>query len=222
MRQPTAETFLKDVAAHQMTVLHHVGIYRHLQFRKPGANSWNMWFDLVTWPGNLVIRGDMGTWMFTRLDDMFAFFSDNGSGNGPLKINASYWAEKLQNGTSGGRANAKEWDEEYFAECLLDQLKNYYSFEGEELERITQAVKDEVLCQDNRHDLMVSARDFEFDRAPADGGKFSFDSCEIPDGMEYSFHFIWCLYAIVWGIQQWDAVLEQTHGDPPIVKDSNG
>jgi hypothetical protein len=22
--------------------------------------------------------------------------------------------------------------------------------------------------------------------------------------MEYAYHFVWCLYAIVWAIQQWD------------------
>src|ERR1035438_10338294 len=69
-KQP--ESFLADVAEHAMAVMQDNGVYRHLRFRKPGSS--NMWFDLITWPGSLVISGDMGTWAFSRVEDMFAFF----------------------------------------------------------------------------------------------------------------------------------------------------
>lgn len=224
IREPSAEVFLKDVAEHRMTVLLYSGIYRHLKFKAP-KNSWNMWFELVTWPGHLTVSGDMGTWTFARLEDMFEFFRSPRE----LAINASYWAEKLRGGVHGGRESAMVYNQELFAKRLLAQLSEYYGFEGEELAEITQAVKDEVLTDDWEGAVKTAARDFthEFETGatpcPAckgvrsflcskcDGGeicrKFHFDMCEIPDGKDYSYHFIWCLYAIVWGIQQYDALI---------------
>ena len=70
MREPTEEQFLRDVAQHEMTVLHSDGLYRHVHFQQR-SHSWNQWFDLVTWPGNLTIRGDMGTWTFSRVEDKY-------------------------------------------------------------------------------------------------------------------------------------------------------
>jgi hypothetical protein len=74
VRQCTAEQFLKDVATHSMKVERDDGVYRHLKFRGPESNSWNLWFDIITWPQCLVINGDMGSWTFARVNDMFTFF----------------------------------------------------------------------------------------------------------------------------------------------------
>ena len=197
MRQPTPKQFLADVAAHQMTVRHEDGIYRHIRFKKP--NSYNMYFDLVTWPGYLNISGDMGTWTFARLEDMFEFFRCSEG----LKINPYYWSEKLKHGNYQGRDGAKVYDDDLFRERLKEQLTDYYSLEGDELRQISGALEEEVLSQDCKYDLLIAARDFNF--RFDDGRTFKFDCCELPDGEDYSYHFIWCCYAIVWGIQQWDA-----------------
>jgi hypothetical protein len=191
--EPTADSFMRDVSTHQLKVLRDDGLYRHLKFRQPG-HSWNMWFELVTWPGVLTIHGDMGTWTFSRLEDMFQFFRDD-----KLRINASYWAEKLQHGQHDGRDGARSFSEDLFKERLRAQLTEYYSLEGDQLKEVLEALQDEVLAQDNKYDLLIAARDFKC-------GDFQFDSCELPDGKEYTYHFIWCLYAIVWGIQQYDAI----------------
>ena len=68
----TEQSFLKDVAEHQMTVLRDDGVNRHVQFRRPGTIC--MGFELITWPGYLCYTGDMGTYVFRRLEDMFEFF----------------------------------------------------------------------------------------------------------------------------------------------------
>jgi hypothetical protein len=201
-RQLEAEEFLRDVAAHSMAVLLDTGMYRHLRFQQP-RNS-NMWFDLVTWPGVLTIHGDMGTWTFSRVQDMFTFFRD-----AKLRINKDYWAEKLQHGTHGGRDGAKVWDEDLFKEQLLAQLENH-DMQPEDRECVVQALRDEVLSRDGKYDLVLAARDFSCripSRESERHGQFTFDSCELPDGKEYAYHFVWCLYAIVWGIQQYDAAL---------------
>lgn len=193
--------FLANVANHKMSVKLDHGIYRHLVFRS-ASNSWNQWFGLVTWPGYLTICGDMGTWTFARVDDMFTFFRDD-----KLRINSYYWAEKLQHGMHAGRDGAKQFDQQVFGKRLLAQLSEYYSFEGEELAQATAMVQEEVL---SRHDgepqyaFLNAAADFCY--VTRDGVRWHFDTCELPDGKIYSYQFIWCLYAIVWGIQQYDAL----------------
>ena len=89
------ERFAKDVADHQMTVLMDIGVYRHLMFKKPDRSE--HWFEIVTTPGMLVIRGDMETWVFSRIPDMFNFFRGKDG-----EINADYWQEKLLAGRSIG------------------------------------------------------------------------------------------------------------------------
>lgn len=165
-----------------------------------------MWFDLITWPGCLTIKGDMGCWTFSRVDDMLTFFRSTPDDFvfGKLSINADYWAEKLQHGTHGGRDGAKVWDEESFKKRLTEQLTDYFGLEGDDLKVAKEALTEDVLRQDNKYDLIIAARDFAIDLPDRDA--FQFDPCELPDGMEYAYHFIWCLYAIVWGIQQYDAV----------------
>jgi hypothetical protein len=220
--------FLKDISEHRMTVLHEDGPYRHIRFRKP--QSINMWFDLVTWPNVLTIGGDMGTWTFSRVEDMFTFFRHRqkrlrdsrcncpvcGRLTSDLKINPSYWAEKLQHGNYTGRDGAKVWDQDTFQARLLDNLKDHFEDEPEKLAEVKAAVEEDVFRPhdgDGPHLMRHAAYEFthEFEE---DSGKsheerkrnqFQFEGMDIPSGMIYSYHFLWCLYAIVWGIQQWDA-----------------
>lgn len=201
MNLMTAEQFLADVSNHKMAVKLDNGLYRHLMLRQPG-NS-NMWFEIVTWPGRLTVSGDMGTWTFARLEDMFKFFRD-----GKMRINADYWSEKIEQGVHGGRNEAKVFSEDLFKKQLLDRLAGY-ELHPDDLAEVTEALQDEVLNQDCKYDLLIAARDFKhrFDHQPGDQRRyFQFDSCDLPSGKEYSYHFLWCLYAIVWAIQQYDAV----------------
>jgi hypothetical protein len=198
-----AGQFLRDVTKHVMTVKRDDGMYRHIRYAQP-ENS-NMWFDLVTWPGVLTIHGDMGTWTFSRVPDMFTFFRDH-----KLRVNHSYWAEKLQHGTHGGRDGARVWSDDLFRDQLRDSVKDS-GLEGDDLTAVMDALEEDVLRQDNKYELLIAARDFSCkipSRESERYGKFQFD--ELPDGKEYAYHFSWCLYAIVWGIQQYDGRDHQT------------
>ena len=202
MREPNEQDFLKEVSQHEMTICLNTGLHRHVRFSRP--NTSNLWFSLVTWPGYLTIAGDMGTWTFARVPDMFEFFRSSAPG---LHINCDYWAEKLQHGTGGGsRDLAKRFDIESWGKSVLDQLANYYSFKGAKLKEITAAVKEEVLSglgHCDQQEAYQRFRDFRFERGSRED--FCFDWSETPSGMVYSYQFIWCLYAIVWGIRQYDA-----------------
>ena len=202
-----SEEFLADVAGHRLIVLHNDGLYRHLRF-KAMQNGWHMWFDLVTWPGHLTVNGDMGTWTFARMEDMFNFFRQGDK----LTINPDYWAGKSRHGTNGGRNSCKEWDADLFRERLTKQLSEYYSYEGADLAVLTKALRDDVLGADSRCDLFIAAREFSY--RFADGRTFQFDLCELPTGEDYSYQFRWCLYGIVWGIQQYDK-LQSANAEKP-------
>lgn len=212
-REPTKEQFLKDVSAHRMGLPLNEGIYRHLRFKQPDSS--NMWFDIVTWPGFLTISGDMGTWTFSRLPDMFQFFRDS-----KLRINESYWAEKLQHGSCGGREGATVWDQDAFQDHLLGQL-SHYDFTPKKLAELTAAVKEEIFQRhdgDGAHMMRNAAYEFTYEfeedrdgrgylekiRSPRTVEKFQFEGMDLPSGMVYSYHFTWCLYAIVWGIAKYD------------------
>lgn len=220
-REPTSERFLADVENHQMTVAHEDGIYRHLRF-KSSKCGWNQWFDLVTWPGFLTICGDMGTWTFARVPDMFAFFRSSRG----LEINASYWAEKLCRGTHDGRDGAKVWDDDLFRDRVLERLEDH-DLTDEQKVFVRERFKEEIFSQSGEHFLLHAAYEFHscLDPECIELGfccnhekhrrhHFQFDSCELPDGKDYAFHFIWCLYAIVWGIQQYDALQQGTAHAP--------
>lgn len=84
----TEERFLRDVAKHEMTIVMDNGIHRNVVFKNPDGS--NMWFGLQTWPNNLCFYGDMGTFVFNRMDDMFAFFRKGVDGD-PIYINTRYW-----------------------------------------------------------------------------------------------------------------------------------
>jgi len=204
-REPTAEVFLKDVADHQMTVLLDQGLYRHLMFRAP-KNSWNHWFEIVTYPNKLVLSGDMGTWVFSRVEDMFTFFRDD-----KLRVNLSYWSEKLRNGTVGGRDHCEVYDGEYYKANIIERLDGY----GLEPEKKAKVIEElNCLDFDDEYTIIASIRDFEVDLE--DDGKyddrslrkkrytFGFQDVWEVSMKTYSYHFIWCCYAIVWGIQQYD------------------
>jgi hypothetical protein len=189
-KEPTQAQFLKDVANHEMFIKLDQGVYRHIVFQQP-KNSFVYRFEIVTTPWRLMITGDMGTWVFARLDDMFEFFRTDGG-----KINKSYWAEKLQNGTHGCSDAAKVYDGDTYKTRVLWSLDNYDLSTAKK-----RAIRRELQQWDfdDEHWIISQLRDFSFD-----GFQFQ-DIWEI-DMKTYSYHFVWCCYAIAWAIQRYDAV----------------
>ena len=220
MRQYTCteDRFLKDAAQHTMTVIRDDGVHRHLRFRKAPPAGIEYWFDLITWPGSLCIDGDMGTYVFRRLDDMFQFFRtdrDYLERRGcKLGINPQYWGEKLQ---APAPRDAEEYSADSFRQHVKQAFDNWversqpddeYSTEAERdqfhdsKEALWSTLTDDVLnCTDDGDVRSYdAARAFECAEAPG----FSMEDCWEWNCREYKFHFIWCCYAIAWGIKQYD------------------
>lgn len=205
-RQPSAETFLKDVGLHKVEILLDIGVHRHIKCRST-IHGWNQWFEVVTWPGSLAISGDMGSWVFSRTEDMFRFFR-----SGELKINPSYWSEKLQ----VGRDEAKDFSNEAFREDLLEHL-SWYGVKGERLSKLTAAIEEDIFSgNESEHELLRAAFEFSHDEVVhGEKCKFQFETSEMPSGKRWTYRFIWCLYAIVWAIQQYDSQHAALEPTPP-------
>ncbi len=201
--------FLKEIESHVMEVIRDDGLYRHIRFREPGTMMQH--FDLITWPGYLCYCGDMGTYVFSRLADMFAFFRSDRryaqeSGR-TLGINLGYWSEKLE-AVDGTRRNgsAKEYSPEVFSQIVKEKLVYWmrdYGLDRSERRELRESVEDEVLnCADEGD---VRAYDAANGFSVTIGGHtFEFQDFWEHDLTDYTHRFIWCCYALAWGIQVYD------------------
>ena len=213
-REQTEADFLKDVSEHEMEVLRDDGVYRHIRFKKPGTGC--MHFDLVTWPGYLVYSGDMGCYVFSRLNDMFEFFRTDREylqrDGRQLCINLGYWSEKLQ-AVDGSRheGSAKEFSEEKFSRAVIEDLVgwirgNAYRTTKDERRELWDAVMSEVMGADGDsggYRKQAAAHDFSH-FINNDIGNFHFQDFWEHDLTEYTFRFVWCCYALAWGILKYD------------------
>ena len=201
----TQASFLKDVATHEMHILHEDGVYRHIRFKQPGTGC--MHFDLITYPGYLVYSGDMGCYVFSRLNDMFQFFRTDRQSNDGLYINLGYWAEKLQ-AIDGNRHNshAMEFDEDAFRRVINEYRVNWMRNGGldkEQRRELWDEVENDVLAsiEDGEHAATHAAYRFAF---KAGRSVFQFDDLFEHNFNRYTFRFIWCCYALSWGVKKWD------------------
>lgn len=185
---PSRETFLVDVKNHEIDVKMDNGVYRHIVFSQP-THGYLHRFELITTPWRLMITGDMGTWVFARLEDMFEFFRTNDGG-----INLSYWAEKLQNGAHGCSKEAKVYDGNAYRQRLIDSLEGYTLTKKKRAAIIKELKSMEF---DDEHWIMHQINDFSYEG-------FTFQDVWEIDMTVYSYHFAWCCYAIAWGIGEYD------------------
>lgn len=203
-KECTEDRFLSDVKDHKITIVKDDGVHRFIRFKRPNTNSY--WFDINTWPGFLCISGDMGTYVFSRLDDMFEFFRmDDGDfnkkRNALLNINPSYWGEKLESVCC--RGGHTEFDPAEFLSRVKDHFEN---------SDVSDDLKSVLWNEIEEHVLFYSEVEYEaynaihqFSFTSDDGEKFQFvDFFDSGPTEIYTFHYIWCLYAIVWGISQYD------------------
>lgn len=190
------EQFIREIGRHVMEVIRDEGVHRHIRFRRPGTMC--MHFDLITWPGYLCYTGDMGTFVFSRLRDMFEFFRHD-------KPNLSYWAEKLQ--ASDRSDGFDEFSADEFRKAVLRRVDEYFDDElvpGEK-EELLEAVNDEVLENlewRGEHAAFQALHDFEFKG-------FRFDDWE-SQCRGYSHRFKWCCHALVWAIETYDSAAAAT------------
>ena len=204
----TEQQFLKDVADHRMMVIRDEGVNRHIRFKAPGTMMGH--FDLITWPGYLCYTGDMGTFVFSSTEDMFSFFrmeKDDWNYNrtGGLSINPRYWSEKLQGIDRNG--GFEEFDEEKFKSVVSEYRTEWIRDGGldkDDRRKLWDAVTDKVL--NATEDGEQRAFDAAYGFCHRIGRKeFKFDGFFENRFTKYADRFLWCCYALAWGIGLYDA-----------------
>lgn len=58
----------RTFASHRATMFKEDGVYRHIRVAEPGTRMYG--FEVVTYPYYLVVTGDIGTFVFSRVEDM--------------------------------------------------------------------------------------------------------------------------------------------------------
>lgn len=199
-KEQIKDRFIGDVKGHLMTVELDNAVHRSLLFKDPGRGS-IYHFRINTWPNHLSISGDMGCYVFARLHDMFEFFRSD-----DLSINIGYWTEKLQAISCFGSRHRDI--REFCGESTATTLENYWL---ENIEEITDEQKEVIAA------VREADEDHEAARIMADAAIDDYY-----DFLQYTptLHIQWCLYAIVWAIQQYDR-LPQKVPQPP-VNDTGG
>lgn len=197
--------FDAETATHQLEVIRDDGVYRHLRFRREDKSSF-YYYDLLTWPGYLVICGDAGDYMFSRTRDMFEFFeSDSG------RINPDYWAQKLQG--DSGRSGAQSYSHDVFAGQLYSWCRDeaeHYS-DGLVYESLLRgAVERELLYgyTDSEHEARERIEAVNDGYSPLSVYEFDNSVQVFTDTWEWDFRdfdhrYLWCCWAIVAGIKQY-------------------
>lgn len=200
------DQFLKDVRNHTMTIDHDDGVYRTLHFGKGTSSVYH--FKIITVPGYLIVTGDMGCWVFSRLSDMFEFFrmDDRDFNYHPerkLHINPGYWAEKCRAEDRTGDG-IKSFSPELFKAAVKEEFDQHMEYIGsmgkdEYYEGLWDDLESSVIsyAHDGQHSAISAAMEFRH-------GQFTMQDFYEHRLDEYNYHFIWILYAIVWGISKYD------------------
>lgn len=199
-RLKTAQTRSEaDISGHVMAVFHDDGVYRHLRFSRPVTSLY--WFDVVTWPGVLAIRGDMGTYVFARSLDMFGFFRSR-----PGYINPGYWAEKVIAADPDG--GVRTYSEDMLRESIISALDDHADrLDDDDCRNVPAAMA--ALVSSIRERILDGDDALTADDAYSELARFAYGSFRFEDAWEmnlrdYSHRFLWCLHAIVWAINTYD------------------
>jgi hypothetical protein len=187
------KTFLNMVKDHDMNILLDTDEYRNIRFSRPDTSDYS--FSLITWPWHLVITGDLGTYHFSRTEDMFNFFvMPKYDFNRSNVINPGYWSEKLQ-----GDIQHSEFSYELFHEIVEENFNEYVNDNalGEKASELWDELQEQVFDKDieSEHAAYEVALDFTSECC----------SFSLADFWEYKFtrhkqKYLNCCYAIVWGI----------------------
>lgn len=186
------QEFLNAVKNHEIKVIKNEGVNRHIRFSENDSIMYS--FDLITWPGYLCITGDCGTYVFRRMNNMFNFFA---SGASELTIKPEYWGEKLVSICRAG--GFKKYSPELFTYRVNDYVSSWCEgLPDEEADELTEEVNDRVLVHAEDGEVYAYSAVQEFEH---EGYQFD-DFFDGGGTEEYTYHYVWCLFAIVWGIQK--------------------
>lgn len=193
---PVGETARKDVHDHRLTVLHDHGHYKHLLFKKPGHSEY--WFEILTAPGTLTVRGDMGSYVFARETDMIGWFIGSSWRGEP---NVDYWAEKCVSSTNG-RRGLKEYSERSLRIRIAETINDLIRDEDLELHQTIELRREledhlDTIDLGDPRDAQRELAEFIWESHQP------FSDCYEWDPYEYTFQFEWTAHTLLIALQEY-------------------
>lgn len=205
LRKQVAEQFQRNVAKHEITILHEDGVYRHIRFKREDSGGYH--FSLITWPWHLAIVGDLGTGhIFMRLEDMFQFFRTVEGES----INPQYWAQKLVSSDEV----VKRYDQDLMELMVGGHLQDVEA----DHQGLTKAMERDFFHDwygpdlASEDDVRQFLRDYKFAPSGEEGYYPFTDALMDWDFTTWDHSFLWACHAITWGIKQYDKHLETANG----------
>jgi hypothetical protein len=189
-----AARFARETTNQQIEVKLDQGLYRHVRFASSEDSLY--WWDLITWPYNLIVNGSHGSYHFCRFgpdtEDMFHLFRDSRTGK---NINPGYWQEKVRAG------RVKDWSEQKFRAWLVEEAAALEARHPGTVE----AVGKQILHSDEYSTEYEETARYAVANFSHGDVRFRF-----PDEWELSFddfhwQYLWQCHAIVRGIALYDA-----------------
>lgn len=171
------ENAVKAFKDHVVEVKLEQGLYRHYRCGQPDTGI--MHFHIVTFPGRLLVCGDIGDMVWERVPDMFA------------------WAKNALHST--GYFEEKCWrtlkTKEYSADVAKESIRYEHEWRTDELSEHEQELRKKV---DAERDRLISAADegeHAFVQAYWDSEWYTGDFPSITD---YTRSFLWAREALRW------------------------
>lgn len=170
---------IRDLKDHTLSILHETDAFQ--QYRYSRNNSSVYYFDVIFFPGSMLVQGDMGEFWWQRTRNM------EGWARGSID-SLSYFAEKVIR-----EIDTKDYEPEY-AELWVDE--EYERKVGQLI--FEDRIKDGELSgelaalEETRDDLRGAAGESkeEFYRRLYHDSDWS-DGCDLPSVELYSHHFLW-------------------------------
>ncbi|ALY09914.1 hypothetical protein SEA_CHIPPER1996_69 [Arthrobacter phage Chipper1996] len=187
-RPEVLRRFNSDIEGGTLKLMHDQGLIRHLTFRPRKGNF--CWFDIITSPGQLTIRGDMGDFVFVREPDMLRdFFSRD--------VNPHYWREKLvaQDVSTPAWVYERDLFRSYVAKHFWDRRTQYTPDVAAALweEIRTNGPLDEWTDTHDATSAWAALSGFTSEQAPS----YRYESDYEEDFHDYSFQYLWCCHAVL-------------------------
>jgi hypothetical protein len=203
----TLEKFNLDILNHKINVLQDTGVYRHIYC---SSGSSNQYFEVVTFPGSLVYTGDMGTYVFSRIDDMFDFFRGRGNSN------TNYLSSKIEAGVKTqfnqtllekqiqdfveealSEENMEGYWEKFCAKYKCNTPLSYY------ISAIKEEVTEDVLNGElSEYYFPATLSNFQSNYDP--NADIFTDWTESINGTETAYRLEWAVEAIKWAIEEYE------------------
>lgn len=144
----------------------------------------------------LMITGDMGTYVFERGDIASMFVGD------PKKephINPEYWSQKLV--AQDRYSPMMEFSHQKFIDVMVDEFRRWEFRPGANRMAVWKRFRADVLEADVRSYEMAVQVIEDFDVADATGNRWYLTDIGELNFNEYGFHYLWCLWAIVYTLK---------------------